>query len=732
MKKYLDMKPLTSLCLLCLLLTAGYAQSPKNLNLIKNKRSAYSIAIPEKPLEQEVRAAHFLQYHIERISGCVLPIVQSDATNSRHQIRIKGDNPDLKPEAFHVFTSGPELYIYGGSGKGCVYGVAELLEQHMGIKYLSPDYVIIPKQSSLSLPQLQIRCSTPNTYRNVNGQFTRNENYKDFHRLHTIDDMFAKGYFVHTFHRLLPWQTYFEKHPDYYAFMNGKRVIDQLCLSNPEVLALVISRLEEEMELQPEKKFWSVSQDDNFSYCQCEACSKVIEEEGSPAGPIIIFVNRVAEHFPDKVISTLAYQYSRKAPLKSKPASNVQIMLCTIELNRSKAIADDPSSRSFLRDIEDWGKISNHIFLWDYTVNFAHHITPFPNLHVLQPNIRLFVNNNVKEHFQQTNTNKGHEFSEMKAYLIAKLLWNPNANVDALVNEFTDAYYGGAAPWIRKYILHLQTEISKSGEWLDIYGPPTLHAHGFLSQENIKAYEVYFDEAEKAVAAEPHYLLHVRKARLPLQYAIMEIGKSDMFGPRGWYDEVDGDFRPREKMMKLLEAFSQTCRATDNPWMNESGLSSEEYIVSTLRFIDVQVKGNLAFRKKVKASPMPSEKYSGGDLRYLTNGVRGANDYKVHWIGWEGKDFSLELDLEKVESPQVIEISTLWDQKSWILHPLEIQCLVSEDGENFFLAGEQKVLGEQRSEAVNRTFSFDTKGLSYRYVRFDIKGSLRLFNWHPS
>lgn len=165
------MKPLISLCLLCLLLTAGYAQSPKNLNLIKNKRSAYSIAIPEKPLEQEVRAAHFLQYHIERISGCVLPIVQSEVNTSRYQIRIAGDNPDLKPDAFHVFTSGPELYINGGSGKGCVYGVAELLEQHMGIKYLSPDYVIIPKQSSMSLPQLQIRCSTPNTYRNVNGQF---------------------------------------------------------------------------------------------------------------------------------------------------------------------------------------------------------------------------------------------------------------------------------------------------------------------------------------------------------------------------------------------------------------------------------------------------------------------------------------------------------------------------------------------------------------------------------
>ena len=79
-----------------------------------------------------------------------------------------------------------------------------------------------------------------------------------------------------------------------------------------------------------------MSQNDNTSYCQCDACKKVIAEEGSPSGPIIRFVNEVAKRFPDKIISTLAYQYSRQAPKITKPADNVQIMLCTIELNRCK------------------------------------------------------------------------------------------------------------------------------------------------------------------------------------------------------------------------------------------------------------------------------------------------------------------------------------------------------------------------------------------------------------
>ncbi len=182
-------------------------------------------------------------------------------------------------------------------------------------------------------------------------------------------------------------------------------------------------------------------------------------------------------------------------------------MLCTIELNRSKPIASDPTSASFLKDMEDWGKICNHIYLWDYTVNFNHHISPFPNLHTLQPNIQLFVANNVQEHFQQSNTGTAHEFSELKCYMIAKLLWNPNSNTKEIIREFTDGYYGKAGKWIRKYIDALENEIIKTGERLDIYGPPTQHQHTFLSEKNIGQYNQYFDKAENAVSGQPEFLL---------------------------------------------------------------------------------------------------------------------------------------------------------------------------------------------------------------------------------
>lgn len=719
---------LTAVFILIFSATRAEAQ----ITLVKNKRSSYQIVLPASPSPEEKRAAEFLNKHLEKISGCTLPVTYTDRPRGKYLIIIQ-KSPRLKqPDDFRVYSRGPRLYILGGQGKGCIYGLAEILERYFCLRYYSPDYVVIHPSDNLKLPALDLYGHSPNTYRNVHGQFSQDPDYRDFHRLHTIDDMFARGFYVHTFQKLVPWQDYFEKHPEYFACINGRSVIDQLCPSNPELQQLIIKKLEQEMKAQPGMKVWSVSQNDNYSYCRCDNCQKIMEEEGSPAGPILRLVNAVASRFPDKIISTLAYQYSRRPPRITRPLDNVQIMLCSIELNRSKPIAEDPTSVSFIQDLEGWSGLTKNIYLWDYTVNFAHSYSPFPNLHTLKPNIQLFLKYGVRQHFQQSNTGTGHEFSELKSYLLAKLLWNPETDVDSIIKEFTDGYYGPAAPWIRRYIYHLQSEILKTGEWLDLYGPPNNHRDTFLSAENIRAYNEYFDRAEEAVADQPDYLLHVRTARMSLQYAEIEIAKADMFGPRGWYQEINGDFVPKQHLLDSLAKFHDTALKIKAAPINESGLSCEEYYRLSKRFLETQVKGNLAFRKKVSASPPPDTRYSGGDLSLLTNGVRGANDYKVHLLGWEGQDFELQLDLEKAVEASVIEISTLWDARSWILHPASISCYVSKDGINFDLIGSHKYEDDQRKAEISQIWSFPVNNRQFRFVKFEIQGTLKLFDWHPS
>ncbi|MCX6573443.1 MAG: DUF4838 domain-containing protein, partial [Candidatus Aminicenantes bacterium] len=496
--------------------TSGPGQRPVQVSMcgrafvfVDHGRPAARIEIPEAAGDTERRAAEILRTSVLKMSGVDLPVLAVKVPDKPGAAVIgfagvelpplvASSVPKLREDGFVLATSTGNLYIAGGGGKGVIYGVVHLLEKYFGCRKLSPSAKLFPPGDDLSLGCLFDTGNPVNSVRIVNGDFALDPDYLDWMRLQLHTDLYGAGYYVHTFQRLLPWQTYFEAHPEYFALMNGKRIIDQPCLSRPEVFDIAAARLREEMAAQPGKKIWSVSQNDNSSYCQCPECLKIIEEEGSPAGPILRFVNRMAALFPDKTISTLAYQYSRPAPRLTRPAPNVEVMLCTIELDRSRPIADAPSSASFVRDIEDWSRVCGNLYLWDYTVNFSHHVSPFPNLHVLQPHIRFFVDPGVRKHFQQTNTGPGHEFSELKSYLLARLLWDPETDVGAWTDDFLEGTYGRAGKFILRYIDALTAALERTGAHLDIYEPPAVHAGDYLSAADVAHYDRLFDKAEAA------------------------------------------------------------------------------------------------------------------------------------------------------------------------------------------------------------------------------------------
>ncbi|MDD4739726.1 MAG: DUF4838 domain-containing protein, partial [Bacteroidales bacterium] len=611
------MKKIVLLCL-CLVLSIGSFAQKDKLTLVKNGKSDYVIVIPQKHSEDIKYDAELLQKDIYKVTNCMIPIVTDLSRKRKKEICIsfsKRFDPDMMMlgYGYEVYTEGEKIFIHGEDNLlyNEHYAVVDFLEKNIGIRKFTPDCEVYPKKKDiiLDIKDLNYSYASENTYRQVRSVFTReNSDFRYWLKQHLQEDMFAQGYFVHTFEKLVPRAKYFETHPEYYSLINGKRMHDQLCLSNEEVFKIVVEELKEEIRKQPKAKVWSVSQNDNFSYCSCPECQKKNEREESPSGALIEFVNRVAREFPNKTISTLAYQYSRKAPKYIKPEKNVQIMLCTIEEDRNKTIEEasidalkkNPNAQTFAKDIQDWGKITKNIFLWDYNVDFAYSVSPFPNFHVLKPNLKFFMDNNALQHFQQANSDVGHEFAELKTYLISKLLWNIGIDQDSIINEFLQGYYGKASSYIRQYIDTLQYFGQNSKVFLDIYAPPTNYSKTFLSKDKIDIYSSIFDKAEEAVKGDSVYLLRVRTARLPLWFAIMEIGKADMFGERGWYSKnSEGKYILRKDMSKMLEDFYSTCFNAKVRNLNESNLLPIEYYQSTKRFIEISVDSNIAFEKKV-------------------------------------------------------------------------------------------------------------------------------------
>lgn len=142
-----------------------------------------------------------------------------------------------------------------------------------------------------------------------------------------------------------------------------------------------------------------------------------------------------------------------------------------------------------------WGEICNDISIWNYNTNFSGYQLPCPNLRVIEPNIRYFVENHAQGVFMQAAGNTtGAEFSDLRNYLISRLLWNPGLSGEELVQEFLELHYGPAAPPIHRFIDLVHTEAQQSEKHRNCFG--TLNDRGLTDQIGLRGIAL-FEEASK-------------------------------------------------------------------------------------------------------------------------------------------------------------------------------------------------------------------------------------------
>ncbi|MBL7980214.1 MAG: DUF4838 domain-containing protein [Flavobacteriales bacterium] len=545
------------------------------------------------------------------------------------------------------------------------------------------------------------------------------------------------GLWVHTMHRFVP-PAQFEKHPEYFAERNGTRVPDQLCLSNPEVLRITVDSLRAMMGRKPAARYWSVSQMDNFNHCQCALCHRTDSIDGAPSGTILRFANAVAERFPDKVISTLAYQYSRTAPKLTKPRPNVNIMLCSIEEDRSRPIASRDQPGSFTADLRAWSSLTHNIIVWDYVINFSHLVMPFPNWKVLAPNLQLFRDNGVPMMFEQGLSSPGGEMPEFRTYLLAKLLWNPDLNVDSLRTDFMNNFYGDAGVYIDKYTRLLEEELDKSGKALTLYEHPSAHKDGYLSPENLGKYKMLFNSAEAAVMDEDTiYQWRVEDARLGIMYAELEIARAMPHAPNGLFEkDIVGHWRAKPYYVELLDTFVSRAKKHGHVLLHETRNTPDEYFKEFSAHLKNGARSHLAVGKTITFATPPDDRYPGGGPDALIDGFTASTNYQFGWQGWYGKDMVATIDLGQVMRVDSVELSFLQDQQSWIFHP---DSIVVEFAETPDLLGWRSKWKNSTSQEKGEPAKLVQRHLApkhmityTRYIRITAKNIGDLPAWHGS
>lgn len=500
------------------------------VDLVKDGKTK-SIIILQQDSRVNRTAANILRLFVERISGADMPVV-TNKTARKGDVIIGSEAPmDVKEDGYALSTAGGILKI-SGKANGVVYGAVSLLEDYLGIDYWGENEYSLTKSENISLPLIEKVDNPVFRYRQTQCYAMKNDSiYKWWNRLEEPEEAFAAGYWVHTFDKLLPAEVYGEKHPEYYAYFNGKRnpgKASQWCLTNPEVFEIVSQRIDSIFKANPDKKLICVSQNDgNYTNCTCENCRKIDEEEGALSGSMIYFLNKLAARFPDKEFATLAYLYTMNPPKHIKPLPNVTVMLCDIDCDREVSLTENASGRQFMKALEGWSTIADNLFVWDYGINFDNYLSPFPNFHILQDNIRTFRDHHVKMHFSQIASNWCGDFAELRSYLVSKLMWNPDADVDKLMKHFLNGYYGAAGDYLYRYIKIMEGALLGSGQRLWIYDSPVSHKNGMLRPALMRRYQKLFDEAEAAVSSDTVLLERVKRARMPLLYSELELLRTE-------------------------------------------------------------------------------------------------------------------------------------------------------------------------------------------------------------
>lgn len=475
----------------------------KKLTIIENKKTFYHIVHSINSSECERFACRELQKYLYDSLDTPIPIYSDKCDIRGPEIlignaRLNNENLILKEEsneAFLIKVNNDNIILTGNSPRAILYAVYKFLEEFIGFRCFSSDCEKYEKLLSLTIPTDYLLIQDF-TFEYREAYFTDAFD-GDFAAKNMLNSNLAflgdkhgnkmKWYnFHHSFSDLINPLEYFDSHPEYFSLIDGKRTKEhtELCLSNPDVFNLCLEKLIKWINDNPSCDIFSVAQDEWMGHfikmaCECEHCKKIDETNNAQSGSIITFVNKLAKaiekEFPDKYIHTFAYQYSRKAPTKVKPHHNVIVRLCNIECSWSKSIEESafekPKSESakFYQDLQDWSKITNRLYIWDYAVNFRNYLLPFPNLRTMAKNIDLYKKTGVKGVLMQGNFSHGGGgyLDELKAYVTARLLRDDSKPLNDIIEEFCYYYYGeNSYKYVIEYINLWEDRIKNFDLWL--------------------------------------------------------------------------------------------------------------------------------------------------------------------------------------------------------------------------------------------------------------------------
>ena len=468
-----------------------------NIDLVKGGTSDYVVVTAADEKDDAITfAVEELLQNFYDATGIELPKKKdSDVTYSENakilsvgetsllsKAGITVDKKEVGSDGYIVETKGSAVFMVGGSDNGTINAVYGWLQEQLGYAYYAIDEMVVDKNVvNEKLLDITLKERPDFDYRVANiGEAWFDTTVSNRMRFNTSDELWIDFEGVvngekssipyHTSFNIVSPDLYMEDHPDWYA-PDGK----QLCLSrDPENLAkVVVDRITQALDENPEKNILSFTQQDHNTWCDCYKCTESLEKYGTNSAVYILFMNRVAEqvtawlekHYPGRevLMAMFAYQQTEEAPVVKEGNEYVPVDE-SLRLHDSVALFYCPIYAEYYYDfnaeqnvnvaetLNKWSVLADSIFTWIYGANFQVYLAPYNNFNSMQNNYRYLYDRGAKYIFDQHQYNQvaGTDWYRLKGYLSSNLQWKIDSDRNELINNFFTNYYKDAAPIMKQ------------------------------------------------------------------------------------------------------------------------------------------------------------------------------------------------------------------------------------------------------------------------------------------
>lgn len=402
------------------------------------------------------------------------------------------DTASMAADEFRMKIEPDRAFLAGRTGAGSSFAVTEFLKRFADYRFLTAtgdDPYTVDASRIARICDIRGKCAFPSIYNGthgVGGRYpeTMGERYQWTRRLRGGFRVAEHGarYKVswlpgrcHSQFSYCPPKKYAKDHPEYYTMdENGKRREPsgdcgvQLCFSNSDVYRICRDSLfrfvEEEVKKDPVNypRIFDFSQQDNSGYlCKCPECRKLIARydrkggfaDGGDAGLQLQFVNRLAREirakYPEVMIRTFAYCSTWEPPRDIVPEDNVIIWLCDLySICDHQLPLTHPFNRRSHDLIKSWTALAKHVELWDYVLWMSTATGGSTDCLQVFPEATLgdarFLRDCGIESIYIENHFDNQPLWEFNTYLQLELYWDPDQDVDELIDAYCKVYGKGA------------------------------------------------------------------------------------------------------------------------------------------------------------------------------------------------------------------------------------------------------------------------------------------------